>query len=179
VKQKILAKRYAQATLNTLSADKYHDVFVQIEIMKQLINENPKLGEIVRSKLVKNEAKIEFLSNILANVPDKEFWMKIFKVMILKNRSEIMILFLYEFDSLLKAHLQMKDVKLILAHEQDQKTLDTIREEIEGFLKSKVLYKIQMDKKILGGFIAISDNKMIDASVLTSLNRFARRRVKW
>jgi len=179
VKNKILAKRYAQATLNTLPTEKYQDIFHQFEVMKNIIKTHPKLREIIRSKIVRNEQKLEFLRNILEGVENNDFWMRAFTVLILKNRSEIIGLFLHEFDILLKKTLRMKDVKLILANEHDNQTLDNIREEIEIFLDSKVLYEVQLDKNILGGFIAISDNKMIDASVLTSLHRFARRRVKW
>ena len=179
MKQKILARRYAQATLDSMTSDKYQEILAQVIFMKRFIKKYPKLGEIVRSKVVRNDSKLEFLDGILGTMENKEFWMKIFRVMVLKNRSDIMELFLDEFDNLLKLKLRIKDVKLVLAHKHDKGTLNHIRGEIETHLNSKISYETHIDKSILGGFIAISDNKTVDASVLTSLMRFARKRVKW
>ena len=174
----IIAKRYALGAMQFLPKDKYPEVFEQLQNVKKLFDENLEMTKFVSSAIVKNEDKIAFMKDVLQDMENNEFWIQMFTVLFSKNRGNLMDVFLIEFDFILSKELNRKNVKLTLANELDAPTMELIQKEVERIHGCKVFFQIEMDKSIVGGFIAESDSKFIDGSIRTNVNRFARRRVR-
>ena len=67
---------------------------------------------------------------------------------------------------------------LIIASNQDEALIDSIRGGFESKLGSKLDFEIVENEKIAGGFIAIIDGKVYDASFSSRLNELGRRIVE-
>jgi len=63
---------------------------------------------------------------------------------------------------------------LIVASKQDEKLLASVRKGFERRLDTKLDFEVVEDKKITGGFIAIIDGKVYDASFSSRLNELGR-----
>ena len=146
--------------------------------MKQLFSESLEVKRFMSSPIIKNELKLELVRALLEDMQGKEFWIQMLTVLFLNQRGNLLDTFFIEFERTLNQHLNQKTVKLTLANELDPPTMDLIQREVESILGCKVVFKIHMDKDIVGGFIAESDTKYIDSSIRTNVNRFARRRVR-
>ena len=67
---------------------------------------------------------------------------------------------------------------LIVASKQDEALLDSIREGFENRFGSKFDFEIVENEKITGGFIAIVDGKVYDASFSSRLDELSRQMLK-
>lgn len=179
MKNLILAKRYVSAALLNLPKEKHQIIYDQLEMMRQVMTEHPDVDKIICSEIVKKARKIEFIASLLDGQENKDFWVQFFTVLILKNRSTLIKVCLSEFETLLCEALCLSHIRLTLAHTPDSETLEAIKKEVESILKCKAIFTIDLDKEIIGGFIAYTADKMIDASIRTSLQRFSRKRTKW
>jgi len=179
VKHLTLAKRYVKAALEHLPAESYQEAYHQCILMKRVITRNPEIIGIITSGIVKKQRKIEFISSLIEEMANRDFWIHLLTVLIMKNRCGLVEVVLNEFENQLNICLNQKRIKLVFAHKPDGKTLDAVKHEIEKILNCKVVCEVMIDVSIVGGFIAKSDQEMIDASLLTSLHRFSRNRQKW
>lgn len=170
----LISKRYAAAAIQSLDSEKLPEILNQIYSMKKTVKDNPEIRKIFSSAIVQKTKKIEFLNSLTENMENQDFWNHLLTVLIYKNRGNILEVFLNEFEKMLDAVLKQKHVRLLLAHEHDQETLDLIKNEIEKTLNSRVVCDVQIDKSIIGGFIASTEGQIIDASIRSNLNRFAK-----
>jgi F-type H+-transporting ATPase subunit delta len=174
MKNILLARRYASASIQFLNENDYIAILKQLEIFKKAIADNLQIKKIFASAIISKNKKIQFAQNIVEQLDNKDFWLQIITVLINKNRGNILDLFLEEFKKVLNEKLNQKYVQLILAHKQDNNTIELIKNELEKVLKFKVVCDVEIDKKIIGGFIAKTDNQLIDASVHSNLQRFVK-----
>jgi F-type H+-transporting ATPase subunit delta len=80
---------------------------------------------------------------------------------------EIAEAFLY----LLKKHQQIVPVSIKSAQKLEKDTLDQILNKLKSHVKGDFELTEEVDESLIGGFIVRMDDKQIDASVLTQLNR--------
>lgn len=58
-----------------------------------------------------------------------------------------------------------KEIILFLAKKIDEKTLKEMKEKLTDFFGKEKEFKIKVDENIIGGFLAKSQNYLVDASV--------------
>jgi len=179
VKEITLAKRYVYAALRTLSPEQHKEIYTQLSYLRNLIVDEPEIYKLLTSALIHKDKRLAMISSLMSDFADSKFWISFFDVLIEKNRANLIKTVLSEFENILNIEMNQKFVTLEMAHEPDEQTLQLIKTALENKLKSTVIIDVQINKEILGGFIAIADGHLIDASVLTSLKRFSSRRQKW
>ena len=172
MKNIIIAKRYAAAAMQSLSPDKYEEVLNQIHLMVEIFGKSEKIKKMLLSAFVKKEDKLNFIKDFTQGVKNQDFWQKILNLLVLKNRSQIMHQFFIEFEIMLYHALDKKKIILTFANAQDDETVDKVKNELERILQKNIVCDIQVDKELIGGFVAIDKNTVIDASIRSNLNRF-------
>ena len=177
MKDIILSKRYAIAALLCIKKEDYQKASDETFELRKLFKENPELTKIFTSSIVKKKHKLDFIDGLFDNFHNNIFWENIFKVLVTKNRGNLIELFLKSLDILLIEALDQTHINLILAHEQDKKTVNLIENEVEIILGNKIITDVSIDKEIIGGFIALTKNQIIDASIRTQLRKFARKSI--
>ena len=173
MRDNVIAKRYAKAALQALPMDKHTEALNQIHLMREIFADSEEIKKMLVSPFVKKSLKLDFVDSVTAHVKNSEFWSQVIKVIILKNRSGITKLFFTELEEMLYDELGQRKIDLIFAHEHSEETINNVKKEIEEMLKTGVVLDIRIDKEIIGGFIAIDKNKVIDASVDSHLKKFA------
>lgn len=72
-----------------------------------------------------------------------------------------------EFEKIAKAAEGIRDAKITLSRKVDEKTIDKIKNVIGAKIEEKLIF----DEGILGGFIVEMEDKIIDASLKTQLQK--------
>jgi len=179
VKEITLANRYVYAALHTLTPEQHKEIYTQLAYLRALMVDEPEVHKILSSAVIHKDKKLALISSLMSDFPQSDFWVRFFDVLIEKNRSNLIKIVLSEFEDALNKEMNQKHVKLEMAHTPDEQTLQLIKGSLEKKLKCNTIIKVQINKDILGGFIATTDGFVIDASVLTSLTRFCSKRQKW
>jgi len=169
----VIAKRYAKAAIQTLTQQQIDTTLNQIHLMREIFASSDEVKQMLVSPYVDKKKKLDFITEVLKDVKNNEFWKQLMKVIVLQNRSQIMQLFFTEFEIMLYQALGQRKVSITFAHQPDDETKSIVKNEIERILKSNIVADIRVDKGIIGGFIAIDKNTVIDASVASHLSRFS------
>lgn len=170
MKNKLVALRYVKAVLENISSDQKKSVMEDIASLNGLFTEEV-LAKI-DSKLLSIKQKKEFTSVIADNLENRDLWNNFFDLLVEKNRLSVINDILTEMDKSILANEKIERVILKLASEQNPEVVKSIKLKIEKILEHEVILKIEIDPEIIGGFEAISESKVIDASIKNSLNRF-------
>jgi len=179
VKHITLARRYVYAALQCTTPDKHKDIYQELDYLRSLIVNEPEVYKILSSQQIHKDKKLAMIEALMSDAADSNFWISLFDILIEANRSNLIKTVLTEFEDVLNVEMNQKHVRLEMAHQPDEETLQLIKVALEKKLKCTALLNVVINKDILGGFIAIADGYIIDASVLTSLNRFTNKREKW
>ena len=174
MKQILIAKRYASAAIESIPPEQYQDTLTQIKTLKTLLAQHPEILKIFSSTIIQKQKKIEFVNQIIETIDNPAFIAQIIKVLVLKQRENILEALLCELHKMLDEKLNQKTICITLAHTPDNDTIEKIKQSVEKTLNSKIVYEIQIDKNIIGGFIATTENIKIDAAVSSNLNRFVK-----
>ncbi|MCL1826694.1 MAG: ATP synthase F1 subunit delta [Candidatus Cloacimonetes bacterium] len=175
MKDLIIAKRYAIAALGCLKKEEYEDASQEAFALWKFFTANPDVLKYMAAPVVSKDNKLKVYTSIIQGFKLKEFWSKIFKTLVVKHRCGVLTHFLKTLDILLIEALDKLHIDLILAHEQDKDLVRQIDKKLEEILGRKVTSDVTIDKDIIGGFIGITENKIIDASVKSQLTKFMKR----
>ena len=73
-----------------------------------------------------------------------------------------------------KKYIKREEIELVLAREFDEKTLEEFKKKIREVFAEDKKVNIKVDKSIIGGFQAKSENKFIDGSAKNSLDKLRK-----
>lgn len=92
--------------------------------------------------------------------------------LITKNKREYLLIEIAEsYIYLLKKHQNIVPVSIRSARKLEKGTLDEILNKMKSQVEGDFELSEEVDESLIGGFIVRMDDKQIDASVLTQLNR--------
>jgi len=174
VKSLIVIKRYALSALYNIKAEDLSEFLNEVNIIIGLFERNTDLYQIMKSKIVSTLSKLDLLEEMTADFKMKDLWHSFFLLLTSKKREPIFLKVLYEIQK--QAYLQQdtKKVDIILAFEHSPDTVMQIVKKIESTIGHKIVYQLVIDKSIIGGFIAKSEELIIDASIHGKLNQFVK-----
>lgn len=171
--REIAAKRYAQAVFAIASDDDSHDRWLADLRTLESLTDNPTIQAFFRSAKVAEPQKHEILSQALAESDLKV--LNLAKLLIRKNRSDIVGQIAEEFESLLNLErgiaLSRVTTAVPLVEESRQIVRDTIQR-ITG--SSQVNLEERVDSELIGGIVIQIGDHIIDGSVRTRLSGLRR-----
>lgn len=175
MKHAIIGHRYAQALLATVSQDDYPSLFGDVEYLSAALTEHPRLNSILSSRILHPEQRTQLLNALLEKTTHREIWDNLFAILAKKAKIEIFPAILNDLEAkVLKAQGKQK-FRLTLAHKQSDAVMQKIRAVVENTVHSEVLFDIDINPEVLGGFIAESDSLRIDGSIQNNLIKFKRQ----
>jgi ATP synthase F1 delta subunit len=177
MKKVLIAKRYAMAALDYLTPDKYETVLKEVKILRRVFEEDPGILKFLSAAIIKKHPKTNLYYHLTANFQNVDFWFELFKVINGKKRNNIVLQFFREFEHLIYKKLNYTYVRIYTTHHHDSETLKQIQSYVESILKTKTVYSTYIDKSLMGGFVAKTKEKTIDASVKHNLKLFKRNLV--
>jgi len=167
------AIRYAKAVLNLANDENSADVvYNDMKLMANAIAENTDLSEMLKSSVVKSEAKKTALLSIFPNL--NTISSGLFDVLIFNKRlnilNEIAVKYSVLYDEFIGREIAQVTTAIPMTDALEVKVLAKVKE-----LTSKAVeLENIVDENILGGFILRVGDKQYNASVSNKLNKLKR-----
>ena len=164
------AIRYAKALLElSIENSNLNEVSSDMKRIVESSNETKDFKVFLNSPVIKSDKKIEILKVLFVGF---EKLTSSFIDLITKNKREYLLVEIAEaYLYLLKKHQQIVPVSIKSARKLEKETLDQIPNKMKSHVEGDFEVKEEVDESLIGGFIVRMDDKQIDASVLTQLNR--------
>ena len=164
------AIRYAKALLElSIENSNLNEVSSDMKRIVESSNETKDFKVFLNSPVIKSDKKIEILKVLFVGF---EKLTSSFIDLITKNKREYLLVEIAEaYLYLLKKHQQIVPVSIKSARKLEKETLDQILNKMKSYVEGDFEVTEEVDESLIGGFIVRMDDKQIDASVLTQLNR--------
>lgn len=176
MQNKTIAKRYGYALFDVykeiLQHEVIRDIFSQfIEMLKKYKD----LYAIFISPVIANHEKIELLEDLMRKMKYEGRFLNFLKLLIYNNRFKY-IYSIYDFlVDLYNEESKLIVANLYVAELPDKSILDELQNELESLICYKVLFDIKVKKDILGGFMIVLKDKLIDASIRKALDELVEK----
>ncbi len=168
-----IANRYANSLFEI--ASKYNleeTILKELENFYNLINKDKLIAEIWHSKALTAFDKFNTLIELLPfNYLTKEF----LKLIASKKREKLLKLIIYYYKKNYENKYGIFEGTLILAKKIDNLIIDELLKNIEKIINKKILVnQIKIDPEIMGGFILISDEIILDYSIKNNFEKLLK-----
>ena len=164
------AIRYAKALLElSIENSNLDEVSSDMRRIVESSNETNNFKVFLSSPVIKSDKKIKVLKVLFVGF---EKLTSSFIDLITKNKREYHLVEIAEaYLYLLKKHQQIVPVSITSARKLEKETLNQILDKMKSHVEGDFEVTEEVDESLIGGFIVRMDDKQIDASVLTQLNR--------
>lgn len=173
-----VANRYAVSLLEAaLDMDNLEQVYGDITFLIELLDKSAELKRTIESPIIKPDMKISIVDEIFGK-RISENSLKFIRFVINKRREEILYEIAKRFLELRDEHLGIVniDVKTAFEFTDDQK--NQLKDKFKTILNKTVIIKYEVDKNIIGGFVARVGDTVYDASVLHQLELLKKEFMK-
>ncbi len=168
-----LANRYADSLFEIAAKYNLEEIILkELENFYNLINKDKLINEIWHSKALTTSDKYNMLIDLLPfNYLTKEF----LKLIASKKREKLLKLIIYYYKKNYENKYGIFEGTLILAKKIDNIILNELLKSIEKILNKKILInQIKIDPEIMGGFILISDETILDYSIKNNFEKLLK-----
>lgn len=164
------AIRYAKALLElSIENSNLDEVSSDMKRIVESSNETNDFKVFLSSPVIKSDKKIKVLKVLFVGF---EKLTSSFIDLITKNKREYLLVEIAEaYLYLLKKHQKTVPVSITSARKLEKETLNQILDKMKSHVEGDFEVTEEVDESLIGGFIVRMDDKQIDASVLTQLNR--------
>lgn len=163
----ISSKRYAQAAfqiaLDRNELDKWQSDLSKIAELMQ----NPEFIALAENPVVPFELKANIAKESLKEM--NPLALNLSYILISKNKFKNAGQIAREYDRLLDGYYGIKRAEVITAIPLDKSEKENLTRRFEATFGSKVIIEFNVDQSIMGGFIAIIDDSLIDGSIRNKL----------
>lgn len=170
--------RYASSFLaEVIDSGNLQKVSEDVALINTTLKQNPELRAVLASPIVKSDTKQSILEELFKNKTGKET-MQFISFIVKKGREAILYKILSKFLELRDEHLGVVNAEIKTAIELDDEQTKLLVQSLENFIKKKVNIKLELDKEILGGFIAKIGDTIVDASLKHQLSLLKKQFLK-
>lgn len=165
---KLVAARYAEALLNVTKEREEIDSFKQQMKKVQHIIDSSDLKSVLVHPKIHAEAKKAVIERIFKNQVSRELLNFLF-VLIDKRRIPYLKQICAEYETLANNEMNILSVEVITAVEMDDDQKKKLTEILKKKFRKNIHIHNKVDKRILGGLVIKTQEKIIDASLLKNL----------
>lgn len=177
MKDRIVANRYAVSAVESVKDDELSVLINDCQTLLTLLQTNIDFKKVILSRIISPGKKRQVISAFTDNAGLHDFWCSFFEILIAKKRDLILKLILEELIRLAYLKQGKRLVDLHLAREADEETLQAIRGKLKDIIKQDIECKITINPDLIGGFVAKTEDMLIDASVKGNLSRFVEKSI--
>ncbi|HSR19147.1 MAG TPA: ATP synthase F1 subunit delta [Ignavibacteriaceae bacterium] len=161
--------RYASSLLGLAVEKKILDaVSTDVEMVRSAIEDNAMLRNLLKSPIIKPQSKASILDEILSKAhPETK---KFVRFVVDKNRENFLLGIASAFLGLRDEYIGFVNVSIKTAYEFNDEQKKRLKEKLESLLNKKVGFSFEIDKSLVGGFIAQVNDTVYDASLKHQLD---------
>lgn len=173
-----ISERYSLGFLEAFEQKDLKVLLKEVRVLREIIQTNSDIMQALSSYLVKNEDKATVLEPFISNSKFDKYWQNLMMLLAESNRLNLLAEILAILERHILEELNIVKVTIKTAHELAAE----MKEKVIDFVSSKVNKTIEstfiVEPEVIGGFIAESDNFIVDSSVKRSLEQFRLSLIK-
>ena len=173
-----ISTRYASSFLQIAVEKNILDIAASdMKLMVEAFKSSRELKRSVESPVIRSETKQSILIDIFSSKVHNET-INFIKFVIRKGRESFLLSIAERFLELRDEYLGVVQAEISSAFELSEQQKEEIRKRFEDTLGKKVNCNYQINKNLLGGFVAKVGDTVYDASVMHQLNLLKNHFVK-
>ncbi|WP_236869812.1 ATP synthase F1 subunit delta [Candidatus Bandiella numerosa] len=164
--ENVIVERYALALfINMKRLSQVDEVSSEINYFFAQIQVNKSVEKLLLNKSAPKKAKMVFCNTLLGKIKISGLLRRFIVLLIEKKRLYLLKKIITALEKIIDKENNIQTLKLILAKQQDDGSLDKVKNELTKYFNSmSVKFNINYDNEILGGIIIKKDSLMLDLS---------------
>jgi len=170
-----IANRYAEAFIT--SAEELNvlkNVSDDFTLLQRVVNESKELRQFLKSPIIRNEKKQQVFEAIFGKTV-QPLTLRLLILLTEKGREDILLKIIEAFFRLQDEKLGIVNVHVKSAAELSAQQKIQLQQRFEAYSKKKVRIDVNLNPKLIGGFIAHIGDTMFDGSVKRQLELLRKR----
>lgn len=174
-----IAKRYAKSLFDLMLNNNVESSFVvnNLNNVKDILNSSDELFFAMTNPIISAQDKIEIINAVFKKDVDNTT-RNFLKLLIQKNRFNIVKLIIDEFSKLLNRMNNVQKVDITCAIELNEEDKNSIQNKIKEKLNKELDINYSVDKKIIAGLVYKFGDDVFDTSFLYKLENFKKELIK-
>ncbi len=174
-----IGRRYSKALFEAvLEKNALETVKKDIEIVLNVFHENEGLTKIFVSPAISKSDKQNLIENLFVKkMKVHPLLINYFQLIIKKYRETILLESLKYFLEQYNRNKGIQDAELISAEKLSDKSVDEIGKKLKQMYQLDFQFRKKIDPEILGGFVVRFEDKVVDASIRTTLDQLKEKLV--
>ncbi len=174
MKEKILAKRYAEAYVSfAREGQSIAKIVEEIKDLKTILRNNPQVKDFVENPEITLTEKTAFMEDVLDGHFSKE--LRQFLTLLLSKRRIELTTEIIDYIRIHYSHAEALDALIKTSYPLDLELIQRIENKLEKRFKRKLNFYLDLDASLLGGVQAMVGNTVIDGSVRRRLDELKER----
>lgn len=171
MKNNVIVKRYGYALFNIYREEAKIDIIKDIfDKFIDILNKYRQLYDLLNSPVISKKEKVNLLNDLVNMIKIDGDFLNFLRLLVTNNRFKY-IFDIYKFIIDLYNEENNKAVAtLYVTDKPESSILEQLKHELEKLIQYKIIFDIKIKKDILGGFVVIIKDKVIDASIKRTLN---------
>ena len=172
MKTKLIAQRYSRAVMKSVPDESIDSLLTDVTALKQLIASENEFFTMVESRVLSLPKRKELIGILVEQLILKETWKPLFELLLKKQRISALQDIVQDIENVIFESRNMIKVVLKLAHQHEEETMARIKAMVSDILKKDVVWELEIDPNIIGGFVAEAESIHIDGSIRNNLIKF-------
>lgn len=172
------AEPYANGFIDNFLPEDKQELLVEVRVLQKVLKANPEISELLSSHVIKEKDKLNILEPFSSESKFRDYWQNLILLLHEKNRLNLFNEIIYFLEDYILRDLNIVKITIKTAHE----LAGDVKEKLIKFLSDKVNKSVEpsfiVEPDVIGGFIAESDNFIVDSSVKRSLEQFRLSLIK-
>jgi F-type H+-transporting ATPase subunit delta len=170
-----IAQRYARALLDVgLQAGKLEELGEGLDTMAQALRVSPELREVMENPAVSSQTRHAVLEKLIAQFKTPPLAANLFRLLVDRARLGYVEAIARSYRDLVDERTNRVRAKITSAVPLEEKTVETIQNNLAMLTRKKVTLEKVVDPKILGGVIAQVGSFTLDGSLASQLQSLRR-----
>ena len=173
MRNKLIAKRYADAVLMNIDKRHFASFRNDIQLLEKAFFKHPDYVKSIDSLLYPIKKRIALADEVASKLANNSVWKNLFDILVKKHRFSIIGEILLALDQAILDRSNHVKVQLKIAHEHSDSVMKSIKKNITDILKKDVELIVSIDPSLIGGFVAQTESILIDGSIRHNLVKLA------
>ena len=173
------ARPYARAIMDVAeSPQRANTVRAELQRFEQARRESTELQDVFANPGIELDAKFKIAHTIASRLGLSELAGKVLEVLIRNHRINDLEPVVEALASMINEELNIAVVDVRSAKELSEQELAQLRKTLEQKIGKRVEVRLEVDRNLIGGFVARIGSEILDASVVGKIHKF-RESLTW
>lgn len=173
-----ISERYSIGFLEAFEQKDLKELLKEVRVLRGVIQANSNIMLALSSYLVKNEDKATVLEPFISNSKFDVYWQNLMMLLAENHRLNLFSEIIAILERCILEELNIVKVTIKTAHELAAEMKDKMVDFIANKVNKTIESTFIVEPEVIGGFIAESDNFIVDSSVKRSLEQFRLSLIK-